>query len=95
MNLDADYCADSSAAGTGLRSSRRAFCAEASNTPETTVMNIKPAGWVVDMRHYVDDETGDLPAVLPERVCFCTEKRLALLEPVGRGCDCRDAGKSA
>ena len=25
-------------------------------------------GWVVDMRHYVDEETGDLPASMPERV---------------------------
>lgn len=25
-------------------------------------------GWVVDMRHYVDEETGDLPEAMPERV---------------------------
>jgi hypothetical protein len=29
---------------------------------------MKPVGWVVDMRHYLDDETGDLPAALPGRV---------------------------
>jgi hypothetical protein len=28
----------------------------------------KPSGWVVDMRHYLDDETGDLPDTIPERV---------------------------
>lgn len=29
---------------------------------------LKPTGWVVDMRHYVDEETGDLPESIPERV---------------------------
>ena len=29
---------------------------------------MRPTGWVVDMRHYVDEETGDLPESLPERV---------------------------
>jgi hypothetical protein len=29
---------------------------------------LKPSGWVVDMRHYLDEETGDLPADIPERV---------------------------
>ena len=29
---------------------------------------LKPTGWVVDMRHYLDDETGDLPSAIPERV---------------------------
>ena len=29
---------------------------------------VKPAGWVVDMRHYNDEDTGDLPEVIPERV---------------------------
>jgi hypothetical protein len=28
----------------------------------------KPTGWVVDMRHYIDEDTGDLPEVIPERV---------------------------
>jgi len=28
----------------------------------------KPTGWVVDMRHYLDEETGDLPEAIPERV---------------------------
>jgi hypothetical protein len=27
----------------------------------------KPTGWVVDMRHYLDEETGDLPDAIPER----------------------------
>jgi hypothetical protein len=25
----------------------------------------KPAGWVVDMRHYLDEGTGDLPEAIP------------------------------
>ena len=29
---------------------------------------MKPAGWVVDMRHYLDEETGDLPDRLPTPV---------------------------
>ena len=29
---------------------------------------VKPTGWVVDMRHYIDEATGDLPTVMPERV---------------------------
>jgi hypothetical protein len=29
---------------------------------------LKPSGWVVDMRHYLDEETGDLPDAIPERV---------------------------
>jgi hypothetical protein len=29
---------------------------------------VKPTGWVVDMRHYIDEETGDLPEAIPERV---------------------------
>ncbi|MGQ0736228.1 MAG: hypothetical protein ACT4QD_21565, partial [Acidobacteriota bacterium] len=29
---------------------------------------VKPTGWVVDMRHYIDEETGDLPDVIPERI---------------------------
>jgi hypothetical protein len=29
---------------------------------------LKPTGWVVDMRHYLDEETGDLPSAIPERV---------------------------
>ena len=29
---------------------------------------VKPSGWVVDMRHYIDEDTGDLPEVIPERV---------------------------
>jgi hypothetical protein len=29
---------------------------------------VKPTGWVVDMRHYIDEGTGDLPDVIPERV---------------------------
>jgi len=29
---------------------------------------LKPTGWVVDMRHYLDEETGDLPDAIPERV---------------------------
>jgi hypothetical protein len=29
---------------------------------------VKPTGWVVDMRHYIDEDTGDLPDVIPERV---------------------------
>jgi hypothetical protein len=28
----------------------------------------KPTGYVVDMRHYLDEETGDLPEAIPERV---------------------------
>ena len=28
----------------------------------------KPTGWVVDMRHYLDEETGDLPHAISERV---------------------------
>lgn len=28
---------------------------------------LKPTGWVVDMRHYLDEETGDLPDAIPER----------------------------
>jgi hypothetical protein len=28
----------------------------------------RPTGWVVDMRHYLDEETGDLPEAIPERV---------------------------
>lgn len=29
---------------------------------------MKPTGWVVDMRHYLDEETGDLPDGLPTPV---------------------------
>lgn len=29
---------------------------------------LKPTGWVVDMRHYLDEETGDLPDAMPEGV---------------------------
>ena len=29
---------------------------------------LKPMGWVVDMRHYLDEETGDLPDRLPTPV---------------------------
>jgi hypothetical protein len=30
---------------------------------------LKPTGgWVVDMRHYLDEDTGDLPSAIPERV---------------------------
>ena len=29
---------------------------------------MKPMGWVVDMRHYLDEETGDLPDRLPTPV---------------------------
>jgi hypothetical protein len=29
---------------------------------------VKPTGFVVDMRHYLDEETGDLPEAIPERV---------------------------
>ena len=29
---------------------------------------LKPTGWVVDMRRYLDEETGDLPSAIPERV---------------------------
>jgi hypothetical protein len=29
---------------------------------------VRPTGWVVDMRHYIDEDTGDLPEVIPERV---------------------------
>ena len=29
---------------------------------------VKPTSWVVDMRHYVDETTGDLPEAIPERV---------------------------
>jgi hypothetical protein len=29
---------------------------------------VKATGWVVDMRHYIDEDTGDLPEVIPERV---------------------------
>ena len=29
---------------------------------------MKPASWVVDLRHYLDEETGDLPEAIPERV---------------------------
>jgi hypothetical protein len=29
---------------------------------------LKPTGgWVVDMRHYLDEETGDLPPAIPKR----------------------------
>jgi hypothetical protein len=30
--------------------------------------SVKPTGWVVDMRHYTDEATGDLPEAIPERV---------------------------
>ena len=26
----------------------------------------KPEAWVIDMRHYLDEQTGDLPDVIPE-----------------------------
>jgi hypothetical protein len=26
---------------------------------------VKPAGWVVDMRPYIDEDTGDVPEVIP------------------------------
>jgi len=29
---------------------------------------MRPQGWVVDMRHYLDEETGDLPGHLPSRI---------------------------
>jgi len=29
---------------------------------------MRPEGWVVDMQHYLDEETGDLPADLPSRI---------------------------
>lgn len=29
---------------------------------------MKPTGWVVDMRHYLDDQTADLPDRLPTRI---------------------------
>ncbi len=29
---------------------------------------VKPTGWVVDIRHYLDEATGDLPEIIPERV---------------------------
>ena len=29
---------------------------------------MRPTGWVVDMRHYVDEATGDFPVGLPNRV---------------------------
>jgi hypothetical protein len=29
---------------------------------------MRPQTWVVDMRHYVDEETGDLPEQLPSRL---------------------------
>ncbi len=29
---------------------------------------VKPTSWVVDMRHYIDEDAGDLPEVIPERV---------------------------
>lgn len=29
---------------------------------------MKPTGWVVDMRHYLDEETGNLPDGLPTPV---------------------------
>ena len=29
---------------------------------------VKPTGWVVDMRHYIDEETGNVPESMPERV---------------------------
>ena len=29
---------------------------------------MKRTGWVVDMRHYLDEDTGDLPEAIPERV---------------------------
>lgn len=29
---------------------------------------MKPTGWVVDMRHYLDEDTGDLPDGLPTPV---------------------------
>ena len=29
---------------------------------------VKPTAWVVDMRHYTDEATGDLPEAIPERV---------------------------
>ena len=33
---------------------------------------MKPTGWVVDMRHYLDEETGDLPDGLPTPVLNLT-----------------------
>jgi hypothetical protein len=29
---------------------------------------VKPTGWVVDMPHDIDEDTGDLPDMIPERV---------------------------
>jgi hypothetical protein len=29
---------------------------------------MRPLGWVVDLRHYLDQETGDLPEHLPSRI---------------------------
>ena len=43
-------------------------CADFSDILETRISNsaiVKPAGWVVDMRHYIDEDTGDVPEVIP------------------------------
>ena len=29
---------------------------------------MRPEGWVVDMRHYLDEETGDIPDQVPSRI---------------------------
>jgi hypothetical protein len=34
----------------------------------STKRTARPTGWVVDIRHYLDEETGDLPEVISERV---------------------------
>jgi hypothetical protein len=34
----------------------------------TSKRSLEPTGWVVDMRHYLDEETGVLPSEIPERV---------------------------
>ena len=29
---------------------------------------VKPTSWVVDMRHYIDEDTGELTEIIPQRV---------------------------
>ena len=36
--------------------------------PVSTRRSVRPAGWVMDMRHYLDEKTGDLPEAIPVRV---------------------------
>jgi hypothetical protein len=33
----------------------------------TGKQTLKTGGWVVDMRHYLDEDTGDLSSAIPER----------------------------